>query len=246
MYVVKAVMAYDGSNYGGWQKQTNATGIQEIVEKALETIHHEKTEVTASGRTDAKVHAYGQVIHFHGRDGIDPQQYQRALNGILPLDIRILSCEKMPDDFHARFSAKGKQYRYVCSYDESDPFIYKYKNVLKGHVDIEAMRTASQYLLGTHDYTSFSSHKIDPRKPRVKTISRITIDEKENDLVFEFTGTGFLRYQIRMMTGALLAVGRGRIAPSAIKEMLEARDKHACPYNAAPQGLYLMEVYYGH
>lgn len=245
MSKIKAIVAYDGSNYAGWQKQINALGIQEIFESALEKIHHEPSEVVASGRTDAKVHAKGQVVHFKGREGISPLQYQKALNGILPLDIRIVRCENADENFHARFSATGKRYRYICSYDSLDPFQFKYKNIVQGRLDVEKIKEAIPYFIGTHDFTSFSSHKIDPRKPRKKTIYQIDFFEDGQDLYFDFIGTGFLRYQVRMMVGALMAVGRHRIEPAAIKNMLEAKDKHACPYNAPPQGLYLMEVYYG-
>ena len=245
MMLMKAKIAYDGSNYAGWQKQINALGIQEVFEKALEKIHHQPTEVVASGRTDAKVHAMGQVVHFEARSGITCQQYQKALNGILPRDIRVLVCEEAKEGFHARFSATGKRYRYICTTNQNDPFCFPYKSIVYETLDIKPMREASQYLIGSHDFTSFSSHKIDPRKPRVKTIASIEINAHGDDIEFEFIGSGFLRYQVRMMVGALMAVGRHKQEPEALKRMLEAKDKHACPYNAPPQGLYLMEVYYG-
>lgn len=242
--MIKAVVAYDGSNYAGWQKQENALGIQEVMERALYKIHHFPSEVVASGRTDAKVHALGQVIHFYKQENISAEQYRKALNGLLPKDIRILSCTEIADDFHARFSAKSKHYDYICTYKIDDPFAYPYKCFLYKKLDLNQMEKAKQSLLGTHDYTSYSSCKIDSRKPRIKTIHQIDIKENGSDILFSFYGTGFLRYQVRMMVGTLLAVGEGKIPPEKVKEILEAQDKHACRFNAPPQGLYLVEVKY--
>lgn len=242
--IVKAIVAYDGYAYAGWQKQENALGIQEIIEKALKKITQEDVDVVASGRTDAHVHALGQVFHFETHKQIPAKQYERALNALLPLDIRILSTEQMNDDFHARFSAKLKRYDYYCSYDAKNPFQYKYRNILVKHLDIDAMKEASICLLGTHDFTSFSSSKIDPRKPRVKTITRLEILEENQDVHFIYEGTGFLRYQVRMMTGTLIAVGQHKIDIQDVKTILEAKNKEACRYNANACGLYLVEVKY--
>ena len=209
--IYKVILAYDGSNYAGWQKQENALGIQEVIEKALTTIHKKETFITASGRTDAKVHALGQVFHFEADKKIGPDRYKMALNALLPEDIRILKVSMEADDFHARFSAKSKRYDYICTYEKENPFVYKYKEILNYTLNIEAMRKASEYLVGTHDFTSFSSSKIDPRKPRIKTITRIDIFEENQDIRFIYEGTGFLRYQVRMMTETLIMVGSNKI-----------------------------------
>lgn len=243
--MIKAIIAYDGSNYAGWQKQTNALGIQEVFERALQKIHGEFCEVVASGRTDAKVHARGQVIHFQERPDIHPTQYKRALNGLLPLDIRVQSCVLVDHDFHARFSATRKRYDYICTLNKDDPFSFRYKTVLMQPVDLEKMKKGALLLKGTHDFTSYSSCKIDPRKPRTKTIHSIEIQEKDGDIRFSFVGTGFLRYQVRMMVGTLLALGQSKIEVEDVQKILDRKDKHACRFNAPPQGLYLMEVYYG-
>lgn len=242
--IVKALVSYDGFNYAGWQKQENALGIQQVIEEALYKITKEHVDVVASGRTDAGVHAFGQVFHFETNKNIPAIQYERALNALLPKDIRILKAEEMPDDFHARFSAVGKRYDYYCSYDIKNPFNYKYRNLLTKKLDIEAMKNASKVFLGSHDFTSFASSKIDPRKPRVKTISNIEIIEEGMDVHFIFEGTGFLRYQVRMMTGTLIAVGQHKIGVDDVQRMLDAKDKSACRYNASSCGLYLVEVKY--
>lgn len=240
----KAVVAYDGSKYNGWQKQVNGLGIQQIIEKALSKIEKKEVSITASGRTDKGVHALGQVFHFYGSPKIAPAKWVQAINALLPLDIRILKVETVSPNFHARFSVKEKVYEYIISWKENDPFSFKYKNMLSKKPNIEKMKEASQYLLGEHDFTSFSSSKIDPKKPRVKKIYSITVENSEEEAKFIFVGNGFLRYQIRMMMGALLAVGFDEIEPAQIEKILQAKNKEACRYNAKSCGLYLKEVRY--
>lgn len=242
--MLKVTVAYDGYNYAGWQKQDNALGIQEVIEKCLTRIYKQPIEIVSSGRTDAKVHAKGQVFHFQPVVYMPPANVQNALNTLLPDDIRIIKVEEVDDDFHARFSAKSKRYDFICTYDCDNPFIYRYAQKLFSRLDVEKMKEACQYLVGEHDFTSFCSSKIDPRKPRVKNVFRIDIIESEKEVRFIFEGNGFLRYQVRMMTGTLIAVGRNQITPYDVKKMLDAKDKNACRYNAQPHGLYLMEVKY--
>ncbi len=240
----KVLVAYDGWNYAGWQKQINAQGIQEVIEKALGKINQEEISIVASGRTDAKVHAKGQVFHFDSIKEIPCSRYIDALNTLLPKDIRIQQMEIVDEAFHARFSALSKQYDFICTRDQADPFSYRYKQIVWSNIDIDAMRNASQYLIGTHDFTSFSSSRIDQRKPRVKTISSISIEEKGKDIIISFLGTGFLRYQVRMMVGTLIEVGKHRLETKDVQSILEAKNKEACRFNAQAQGLYLMKVNY--
>lgn len=242
--IYKVTLAYDGWNYAGWQKQTNALGIQEIIEKALFKIHRKEVPITASGRTDAHVHALGQVFHFEPLPNMSCEQYRTALNALLPEDIRIQKVEKAGDDFHARFSAKSKRYDYICTYEKDNPFTYKYKMLLNYPVDVDLMREGAAYLVGTHDFTSYSSSRIHPDKSRIKTITRIDIETEGQDIRFIFEGNGFLRYQVRMMTAVLLEVGKKRMTPYHVKEILDSRDKEASRYNAKPQGLYLVKVDY--
>lgn len=240
----KVVVSYDGYGYAGWQKQENALGIQQVIEDVFFTILQKETVIVASGRTDAGVHAFGQVFHFESNADMDANAYKKALNAMLPKDIRIQSVELVDDDFHARFDAKSKRYDYICTYDRENPFIYKYKEVLLKPVNLNLMKEASLYLLGEHDFTSFSSSRIDPRKPRIKTITKIEILEEGKDIHFIYEGNGFLRYQVRMMTQTLLMVGIGRIQVEDVKRILEAKDKEACKYNASSCGLYLVKVNY--
>ena len=240
----KVLVAYDGWNYAGWQKQINACGIQEVIEKALAKINKEETDIVASGRTDAKVHAKGQVFHFDCEKDLEPERYYQALNTLLPKDIRIQKVERVDDSFHARFSAISKQYDFICTRDQADPFSYRYKQLVWSTIDVDAMKEGAEYLLGEHDFTSFSSSRIDERKPRVKTIYSIDIKEIGQDILISFIGTGFLRYQVRMMVGTLIEVGKHKITPKDVQCMLEKKNKEACRYNAQPQGLYLMKVDY--
>ena len=242
--IYKVCVAYDGSNYAGWQKQINALGVQEVIEKALRRILKSDVDIVASGRTDAKVHATGQVFHFESDSDIPCTKYKEAMNALLPKDIRIKSVQAANDDFHARFCAKRKRYEYFCTYEKENPFVYPYKEILLYPIDIKKMQEAAKVFLGVHDFTSFSSSKIDPRKPREKNIYQIDIRQEDKDIHFIFEGNGFLRYQVRMMVGTLLAVGRDKIKTADIQKMLDARDKEACRYNASPQGLYLTKVYY--
>lgn len=241
---IKATVAYDGSGYHGWQKQDNAHSIQTEIERALKVLHGTPTSVTASGRTDAGVHALGQVFHFDAPGNIPVKSYQNALNSLLPKDIRIQKTEAVPDDFHARFSARRKVYEYICTTDRNSPFAFRYKTILRRPVSLEAIRQAASFLMGEHDFTSFSCAQIDPRKSRIKRLDRLEITQEGSDLRFRFEGNGFLRYQVRMMMGALLAAGEGRIQPEDVKRMLEAKDKEACRFNAPAQGLYLVRVDY--
>lgn len=242
--IVKCTVAYDGWAYAGWQKQENALGIQEIIESALEKIHKKPTSIVASGRTDAKVHALGQVFHFESDGKIQPISYVRALNSLLPLDIRIQKAEKAEEDFHARFSCRSKRYLYIATRNQKDPFACRTKGILYQDLNVEQMLDACQFLIGTHDFTTFSSSRIDPRKSRIKTIKMISIEKRGQDYYFSFEGNGFLRYQVRMMTGTLIEVGKQTITALDVQKMLDLKDKEACRFNASPQGLYLMEVCY--
>lgn len=241
---VRAWVAYDGSSYSGWQKQTNGTGIQSVMEEALGRIHKTATAVTASGRTDAGVHALGQAVHFDRVGSISARGYYNALNTLLPKDIRILKIEFVDPAFHARFSAKRKVYEYIVTNDLDSPFNDRYKLRTNRKIDAEKMEQAASVLLGTHDFTSFTHAKIDENKPRTKTIYSITARKNGLDTIFRFEGTGFLRYQVRMMMGTLLAVNDGRIQPRDVTRILQAKDKEACKFNAPSQGLYLAHVGY--
>lgn len=241
---IKAIVAYDGYNYGGWQKQPNNDSIQAHIEGILSRMHQEEVKITGAGRTDAKVHALGQVFHFEGKESIPLKTYEYCLNTQLPKDIQIQSLEYVPEDFHARFSAKQKRYDYLSTRKKRDPFAYRYKNILYTDVDVSKMKEAAKVLEGTHDFSSFSSAKIHPLKSRVRTITKAQVLEESEDIRFVFEGDGFLRYQVRMMSAMLLAIGQGKLKVEDAKKILDAKDKDILRFNAPGEGLYLVKVDY--
>ena len=240
----KVTVSYDGSNYCGWQSQPNAKSVQKTIEDVLSKIHQKPIFIVASGRTDAQVHAIGQVFHFDTEKDIDDKQLMFSLNSMLPNDIRIKKVEEVGLDFHSRFHAISKRYDYVMTYDVQNPFIQKYEAKLFKQLNIDDMKECSLLFLGTHDFTSFTSSKIDERKSRIKTITRLDIIEEEKGLRFVFEGNGFLRYMVRMLSQTLIEVGKGNISIEDVKIMLEGKDKNLCRYKADPCGLYLVKVDY--
>lgn len=242
--IYKCVVAYDGSAYNGWQVQPNCPSIQEQIEKALSKIHEERIMIVGSGRTDAAVHALGQVFHFESTMCLEENQWIQALNRLLPRDIRLLSVQVAKDDFHARFSAISKRYDYYITNDVSNPFLQKYMARDNRILNIEKMREAASFFLGTHDFTSFTSSKIDQRKTRIKTITRVEVISHERHVQMIFEGDGFLRYMVRMMAQTLIEVGLGQLSVEEVNVMLEAKNKHVCHYKADACGLYLVKVNY--
>lgn len=241
----KATVSYDGSSYSGWQAQINAHGIQEEIERALSTMHQAPVEITAAGRTDRGVHAVGQVFHFDSEMNLNSEHFTRALNSLLPIAIRIQEVIPVSENFHARFDCIGKRYDYLVSNRKNDPFIQKRMMIDTALLDVAYMRDCAQIFIGTHDFTSFTSSRIDQRKPRIKTVTSIQVQEEDGYLRMIFEGKAFLRYMVRMMAQTLIEAGKHRLNKEQIQQMLDAKDKHACRYKAEACGLYLMEVRYG-
>lgn len=241
---LKATVSYDGSGYAGWQRQDNALGIESIIMDVMERIHHHPVEITGSGRTDAGVHAIAQVFHFDSELKMSKEQWRRAMNALLPADIRMQDVKKVREDFHARFDAISKRYDYYLSYDIDNPFLQRYRAFYRGRLNIERMKECAALFVGTHDFTSFTSSRIDSRKSRVRTITMCAIEETADGLHFRLEGNSFLRYMVRMIVGTLIEAGRDRLSVQEVKAMLEAKDKEACRYKAPGSGLYLVEVRY--
>ena len=243
----KLTLAYDGTAYSGWQTQNNAVSIQSLLEAALSTILRTPTPVVASGRTDAGVHARAQVAHFTSETAPDPKKLLLSLNGILPGDIRILSVEKAAPDFHARYSAISKEYHYHLHLERTtDPFkrLYSYHDY--SPLDLEKMKLAAQYFIGTHDFTTFANEasKGSAAKDPIRTITRLTICEEPGGIRLEFEGDGFLYKMVRNITGTLLEVARGKIATESIPELFKAKDRTMAPPAAPARGLFLVKVNY--
>ncbi|MBP3038176.1 tRNA pseudouridine(38-40) synthase TruA [Bacillaceae bacterium Marseille-Q3522] len=241
----KCTISYDGSNFCGYQIQPHLRTVQGEMERALKKLH-KGLEITihASGRTDSGVHAKGQVFHFDSPFQLPLQKWEFALNKLLPGDIVINKMEKAADDFHARFDTIGKEYRYQFFLSRKrDPFHRNYAYHYRFPIQIEKMKQAAEYLIGTHDFTSFCSAKT-TIEDKVRTIHSIDWEVNEEILVIRFIGDGFLRNMVRIIVGTLLDVGINRKLPQDIKAILVGKDRRLAGKTAPPEGLYLWHVFY--
>lgn len=241
----KLLLQYDGTKRNGWQKQGNTDNtIQGKLEAVLEQMYGETIEVHGSGRTDAGVHALAQTANFHAPAVYSPEKIREELNEYLPKDIRVLQAEEAEGRFHARLSAVGKTYEYrIDNGTIADVFQRKYTMREEKPLDLDAMRAASVYLLGTHDFKSFCANK-KMKKSTVRTITSVCIEEKDGIVTIRYTGNGFLYHMVRILTGTLIEVGRKKRAPEEIKDILDVMDRGAAGFTAPAQGLFLKEVAY--
>lgn len=237
-------VAYDGTRYSGWQRQGNtASTIQFKLEKAISGLLGEEIEVAGSGRTDAGVHALGQVANFRTTKRLHIKEFCENLNRALPEDIAVFDMVLASDRFHARLSAKEKTYCYsIRNSSAPDVFRRKYEYKLPDKLDLEAMRAAAQLLLGTHDFKGFSSGHT--KKSTVRHIRAIEILQEGDRVDLRFTGNGFLYNMVRILAGTLIEVGRGERTPDSVLSVLETRDRTKAGFTAPPQGLCLMDVQY--
>jgi tRNA pseudouridine38-40 synthase len=245
MQRIKCTVAYDGTPFAGYQVQPGKRTVQLEIENALSDIHkgHE-VKITASGRTDARVHAKGQVFHFDTGLSIPAEKWPTVLNSKLPPEIVVTSAEVVSEDFHARFSVLKKEYRYsVYRSQTADPFKRNFALHYPFTLNIEEMRKAAEILIGEHDFTSFCSAKTEV-EDKVRKIHFIEIEADEEEITFSYTGNGFLYNMVRILSGTLLEVGRGKYTAEEVRGILEARNRNAAGKTAAPQGLYLWKVFY--
>ena len=243
----RLLIAYDGSHYGGWQRQPNAPTIQQLIEEALATITRETLSVTGSGRTDAGVHALGQVAHFTASTPLDCRRLRASLNGLLPQDIRILEATHASDSFHARYSTKRKCYHYhICLAPVQLPFQRLYSWHCRQHLDIDALKVAAQQCVGTHDFTSFANEATSGSAAHdpIRTLYRCDVVTEEMGLRLELEANGFLYKMVRNIVGTLYEVAIHKRTPHAIVPILAARDRTAAGRAAPPQGLFLARVVY--
>lgn len=245
MQRIKCIISYDGSEFFGYQVQLSERTVQAEIERVLKQMHRRQVRVTASGRTDAGVHALGQVIHFDTDLKLPADAWIRALNTMLPDDIAVHHAEVVPMEFHARFGASGKKYMYKIDLGKiRDPLKRNYAFHYPYALDIGKIREAARYLEGEHDFTSFSSARSEV-KDKVRTIFGIDFIQEGTELTITYRGNGFLYNMVRILTGTLMEVGSGKREPHEMKEILLKRDRAAAGKTAPPQGLYLCEVYYG-
>ena len=249
MRYFKLTIAYDGTDFHGWQIQANKPTIQGEIVNVLQRLAQERIVLHAAGRTDAGVHALGQVGSFRTQSALSAQEFQRALNALLPPTIRIVGSEEVGPDFNARWSALGKTYRYRLYRGKVvPPMIWRYVLHYPFPLDEDAMRDATARFVGIHDFASFaaSTGSEDDDKERSterEVYSTELVRSADNEeLVFTVKGRSFLRYMVRKMMGALLDVGRGKLAPADIDRLYELRDRSKSGPTVPPQGLVMVEV----
>lgn len=243
---IKLTVEYDGTRYNGWQSQPNGFTIQDMIEDAIYKLTNEKVRVIAAGRTDAGVHAYGQVANFYTASSIPAEKFSFALNTMLPGDIVVNKSEEVDYNFHARFSAKGKKYEYLI-YNSAHP-----SALLKDrawhvfyYLDAEAIREAASHLVGTHDFAGFTAKdKSRQIKSSLRTIWNVSVEPSGNIIKISISGNGFLYNMVRIITGTLVDIGRGKMEANRINSIINKRDRRLAGKTAPPQGLYLVEVYY--
>lgn len=238
----KVTLQYDGGAYFGWQKQTRERTLQGEIEARLSQIFNQAITIYASGRTDAKVHARGQVFHFDG-PLFPVQKLKYALNRMLPKDIEILRVRIVGDDFHARFSAKSKTYMYLISEKQKDPFLAGKVLFYPFPLDTKKIRKATHAFLGTHNFQNFTT-KPEDEAGFVRTIHKISVRKVKDEVRITFTGTGFMRGQIRFMVGTLLAINEGKVSDDFINLKLNEKERAIVTYKVSGEGLYLLKVLY--
>lgn len=239
----KCICSYDGSLFHGFQVQGNLRTVQSEIERVLKEVLKSEITIFASGRTDALVHAIGQVFHFDSDLKMTGNQMKRAINSYLPKDIYIRNVEIVDDDFHSRFSAVSKEYHYVISLDEYNPLKRNYVcHPLYKNIDYKKMEEASKIFIGEHDFKSFC--KLGKNENTIRNIESITFEYGNNQLVIKIIGNGFLHNMVRIIVGMLFEVGKGRIDINYLRVALENKDRKYCTKVAPPQGLYLHKVNY--
>ncbi len=242
---IRIKVTYEGTRYQGWQKQeTSDNTIQGKLERLFSRMCEEEITVQGSGRTDAGVHARGQIVNFHTSSTMDLQDMLQYMNQYLPEDIAVVEIAEVSERFHSRLNAKGKRYCYHV-WNSSIPNVFwrRYSHTVEDALDIEAMKTAATYFLGEHDFKAFTSTK----KGKKSTVRRIDTIEivKEGDLItFTFMGNGFLYHMIRILVGTLLEVGKGQHSPESIPIILESKKRENAGELVPGKGLVLEEVYY--
>lgn len=242
----KIYIQYDGTRYKGWQvqKATDMT-IQGKLQSVLEEMSGQPVEVIGSGRTDAGVHAYGQVANFHLPEHFQAKEILDYLNQYLPMDIAVTSIEEVEERFHARYHATEKTYMYrIHTSPIPNVFERKYMYSYTEKLNLQKMREAAKLLIGTHDFMAFCGNK-KMKKSTVRTVTAIDIIEKEDEIQISYTGDGFLQQMIRIMTGTLIEVGNGTKQPEDIKKILESKERKNAGYTVPAEGLALLKVKYG-
>ncbi len=241
---VKLIVEYDGTNYAGWQRQKNGLSVQEVLEKAFEAASGERAAIHGAGRTDAGVHALAQVAHLETNCTIPADKISFAMNMHLPPDIRVKQSEQADMNFHARFCAKGKSYRYTIANTVHAPAIGRFTAAhVRGVLDLEAMRKAAAYIIGTHDFACFCASGSEV-KDTVRTIYNISITEEEPLIHIDVRGSGFLYHMVRIIAGTLIEIGLKKRLPESMADIIASCDRNMAGVTAPAKGLMLVAVEY--
>ncbi len=241
---IKLILEYDGTNYCGFQRQRSQITVQQCLEEAISSLTGEEVQLIGCSRTDSGVHAREFVANFKTLSSIPAERFKNAINTKLPEDIAIIKSEEAEEDFHARFSAKGKTYSYTILNQNNRSALYRNCSYhVKPFLDIEKMKSACEFFLGTHDFSAFKSSG-GQTKSSVRTIKELTIKAEGSFIRIYVTGDGFLYNMVRIIAGTLIEVGQGRILPSDIEGIILSRDRTKAGRCAPPQGLILEKVYY--
>ncbi len=241
---IKLLISYDGGNYHGFQRQNNSLAVQNVLEKKLEVLFGDTIEMAASGRTDAGVHAYGQVVNFFTDGTIPIERVVRAANSLLPNDIVVKAAEEADFEFSARHSAISKTYIYRIQQGEiADPFLRNYTWYIRSQLNLAAIQEALAYIVGEHDFSAFQAAGSVPMLP-VRTIYEANCEQNGSIIEFSFFGNGFLYHMVRNIVGTLVNVGIGKTTPIRVKEIMDGKDRKKAGATAPAQGLYLKQVNY--
>lgn len=241
---IRLRIEYDGSNYSGWQSQKNSTAMQDIIEDAIERLTGKRSRLIGASRTDAGVHAKGQVANFKSETGLSLKSIKDGLNGNLPADIIVTRADEADENFHSQYDAKSKHYRYLLTTHK--PVSVFYKNFVAYadcRLNIEAMRNEAKRLLGRHDFSSFASSN-SRRRSSIRSIHRLDIRKKGRLIYFEIEADGFLYNMARAIVGTLVDVGRGHLKEGSVEKILKGRDRRLAGATAPAKGLCLMKARY--
>ena len=241
---IKLTVEYDGTRYHGWQVQAKGETIQAVLERAISTFVGKSTRITGSGRTDAGVHALGQVVNFYSDEDLNLHKVRRGLNALTPEDITIKDVEIVPDSFDARRDGRSRIYEYhILNRPTPSPFFLNRAWHVHESLDLQPMREAMHCLEGEHDFSAFRAAGCDAAHP-VRTVYRTSLEQQGELLVYTIEATAFLRHMVRNIVGTLVEVGRGVRSPQSFAELLKSRDRTKAGPTAPPHGLYLVEVKY--
>jgi tRNA pseudouridine38-40 synthase len=243
---IRLLLEYDGTRYHGWQRQPDAATLQQTLEAALARLTGEEVTLIGSGRTDAGVHARGQVANFRTQSAIPVKAFHHGLNSMLPSDIAVLAAAEAPPEFHARKAARAKTYEYrILNRPTRSPLHHHYAWWIAPPLDLAAMARAAAVLPGEHDFSAFRASGSDNQNPRRRVLAAGWRHSEGGWLDFHITATGFLRGMVRSLVGTMAEVGRGKAPPTRLADLLGPGARHLAGPTAPPQGLYLVEVFYG-